>query len=58
MLFIPLFAVEGETESQNKKYQFIKDIYNASGLYFIRLNAYDLDNTLRFNKLQKIMLVK
>jgi hypothetical protein len=31
---------------------------NASGLYFIRLNAYDLDNTLRFNKLQKIMLVK
>ena len=31
---------------------------NASGLYFIHLNAYALDNTLRFNKLQKIMLVK
>ena len=30
----------------------------ASGLYFIRMNAYGPDNTLRFNKLQKIMLVK
>ena len=31
---------------------------HASGLYFIRMNAYGPDNTLRFNKLQKIMLVK
>ena len=31
---------------------------HASGLYFIRMNAYGLDNKLQFNKLQKIMLVK
>jgi hypothetical protein len=31
---------------------------HASGLYFIRMNVYGLDNKLRFNKLQKIMLVK
>ena len=31
---------------------------HSSGLYFIRMNAYGPDNTLRFNKLQKIMLVK
>ena len=31
---------------------------HASGMYFIRLNVYDLDNKLQFNKLQKIMLVK
>jgi hypothetical protein len=31
---------------------------HASGLYFIRMNVYGLNNKLRFNKLQKIMLVK
>ena len=31
---------------------------HASGMYFIRMNVYDLDNKLQFNKLQKIMLVK
>ena len=31
---------------------------HASGMYFIRMNTYGPDNTLRFNKLQKIMLVK
>jgi len=31
---------------------------HASGLYFIRMNVYGPDNTLRFNELQKIMLVK
>ena len=31
---------------------------HASGLYFIRMNVYSLDNKLQFNKLQKIMLVK
>lgn len=30
----------------------------ASGVYFIRMNAYDEGNTLQFNKIQKIMLVK
>jgi len=30
----------------------------ASGMYFIRMNVYGLDNKLQFNKLQKIMLVK
>ena len=40
MLFIPLFAVEGATESQNKKYQFIKDIYNDSWALVIGINKY------------------
>ena len=31
---------------------------HASGLYFIRMNVYGLNNKLQFNKLQKIMLVK
>jgi hypothetical protein len=31
---------------------------HASGMYFIRMNVYGLDNKLQFNKLQKIMLVK
>ena len=31
---------------------------HASGMYFIRMNVYGIDNTLRFNKLQKIILVK
>ena len=31
---------------------------HASGIYFIRMNAYDEGNTLQFNKIQKIMLVK
>jgi len=31
---------------------------HASGLYFIHISASDLDNTLQFNKIQKIMLVK
>ena len=30
----------------------------ASGLYFIRMTVYDLENRLQFNKLQKIMLLK
>ena len=38
MLFIPLFAVEGATESQNKKYQFIKDIYSESWALIIGIN--------------------
>ena len=32
--------------------------YHASGMYFIRMNTFGLDNKLQFNKLQKIMLVK
>ena len=31
---------------------------HASGIYFIRMNVYDLDNKLQFNELQKIMLAK
>ena len=31
---------------------------HSSGLYFIRMNVYDSGNTLQFNKIQKIMLVK
>ena len=31
---------------------------HASGVCFISMNVYGLDDTLRFNKLQKIMLVK
>ena len=40
MLFIPLFAVEGATESQNNKYQFIKDIYSESWALIIGINKY------------------
>ena len=31
---------------------------SASGLYFIRMDVYDSDHRLQFNKFQKIMLVK
>ena len=31
---------------------------HASGMYCIRMDVYGIDDTLRFNKLQKIILVK
>ena len=40
MLIIPLFAVEGTTESQNEKFQFIKNIYNESWALIIGINKY------------------
>ena len=32
--------------------------HNASGIYFIRLDIYDLENNEQFSKIQKIILVK
>ena len=40
MLIIPLSAVEGTTESQNEKFQFIKNIYNESWALIIGINKY------------------
>ena len=41
---------------------YYKTVWNgsnyASGIYFIRMNAFDSGNTLQFNKIQKIMLIK
>ena len=48
MLFIPLFAVEGATESQNKKYQFIKDIYSESWALIIGINKYQHVDQLNY----------
>ena len=31
---------------------------SSSGLYFIRMNAYNMEHSLQFNQIQKIMLVK
>ena len=49
-------------ENGRKSAGYYKTVWNApnhaSGLYFIRMNVYGLDNKLQFSKLQKIMLVK
>ena len=48
MLLIPLFAVEGVTESQNKKYQFIEDIYSDSWALVIGINKYQHVDQLNY----------
>ena len=49
-------------ENRHKLAGYYETVWNASnhasGIYFIRMNIYGPDNTLWFNKLQKIMLVK
>ena len=49
-------------ENERKSAGYYEAVWNASnhasGMYFIRMNVYGLDNKLQFNKLQKIMLVK
>jgi len=47
-LFSTLFAVEGATESQNEKYQFIRDIYSESWALVIGINKYQNVDQLNY----------